>query len=668
MSRDTAYAAAAYCYAAVRYRSRKVAEAPLMVVKEDRRSGDYEWLDAHPLAERLDDPSPDFDMAELLARTQVYLDITGSALWVKDADQLGGLGRLTPFHGSEFTVRQTRQLIRGEFVITTNGSEETLPAARCIYFHELNPADWHTGTSLVDVVLGWLNLSTAARSTVRDLLGNALFPPVIIQADPTWNPDQDTFKEYQRGIEQYANPGNKGKPLVMLGGGSATVTSQRLKDLIPGDILDRVESVVSAVFGVPAVVLQFLVGLQNSPWSQMAEARRMCYEDTIEPLWKEYESRLTRQLLRAPLRSGGAPLDDDRTHSIRFDTSKVRGLQIDKSLQSQIAERIAPFSSINERRALVQLEPAEGEEYDEVPGKPAPAPAFGAPAGENEEGEADEAEEGEDEKAARTKRESKALDLKNLHWALFDESARSQELMWQLAVTRRIEEDRAAVAAIIERAGKSAAGPTERKDPPPPFGPADPEAVRRMIREITEHMDLESAVKWRAAVEPLISQGGRRAVERLVAQLGLSFDLLQPGLTDYTEREAAWLVTQVTDTTKQAIRDSLSAGLLEGESVPDLAKRIQESGTFARSRAELIARTESTRVTNGAAVESLQTYQRENGGTFKKEWLTANDSRVRDEHAAINGERVDLNAKFSNGLTAPGEPNCRCTVLTIMED
>src|SRR5690606_38817363 len=111
---------------------------------------------------------------------------------------------------------------------------------------------------------------------------------------------------------------------------------------------------------------------------------------------------------------------------------------------------------------------------------------------------------------------------------------------------------------------------------------------------------------------------------------------------------------QVTDTTKQGIRDALSAGLLEGESIPDMGKRIQESGTFARSRAELIARTESARVTNHAAVESLQHYAAETGARFSKEWLTAGDDRVRDEHAAIDGERVPLGSKFSNGLTAPG--------------
>lgn len=47
---------------------------------------------------------------------------------------------------------------------------------------------------------------------------------------------------------------------------------------------------------------------------------------------------------------------------------------------------------------------------------------------------------------------------------------------------------------------------------------------------------------------------------------------------------------------------------------------------------------------------------------MKSEWVTAGDSRVRDEHAAMNGEIVPFDSAFSNGQTIPGESdyNCRC--------
>jgi uncharacterized protein with gpF-like domain len=43
-------------------------------------------------------------------------------------------------------------------------------------------------------------------------------------------------------------------------------------------------------------------------------------------------------------------------------------------------------------------------------------------------------------------------------------------------------------------------------------------------------------------------------------------------------------------------------------------------------------------------------------------WLSARDSRVRDEHVELDGQEKDVDEAFSNGLQQPGEPNCRCTL------
>lgn len=59
------------------------------------------------------------------------------------------------------------------------------------------------------------------------------------------------------------------------------------------------------------------------------------------------------------------------------------------------------------------------------------------------------------------------------------------------------------------------------------------------------------------------------------------------------------------------------------------------------------------------------------GNKHTKIWKTAGDNLVRDSHAAIDGEEVDINALFSNGLKRPKDPNgrpeeiynCRCTIL-----
>jgi SPP1 gp7 family putative phage head morphogenesis protein len=51
-----------------------------------------------------------------------------------------------------------------------------------------------------------------------------------------------------------------------------------------------------------------------------------------------------------------------------------------------------------------------------------------------------------------------------------------------------------------------------------------------------------------------------------------------------------------------------------------------------------------------------------------KTWQATRDARTRPEHAAMHGETVTVDETFSNGEDAPGEPNCRCTLLFELSD
>ena len=63
----------------------------------------------------------------------------------------------------------------------------------------------------------------------------------------------------------------------------------------------------------------------------------------------------------------------------------------------------------------------------------------------------------------------------------------------------------------------------------------------------------------------------------------------------------------------------------------------------------------------------------ESGVLLDKEWISAEDAKVRPSHAEMNGMQVDMNQKFANGLRYPGDPlgsaseviNCRCTFLQV---
>ena len=145
--------------------------------------------------------------------------------------------------------------------------------------------------------------------------------------------------------------------------------------------------------------------------------------------------------------------------------------------------------------------------------------------------------------------------------------------------------------------------------------------------------------------------------------IGIAFDVTNPKVTEFVETRVGDLIKSISNTTKDALRATLKEGIELGESIPKLAKRVSEVYEDAKGyRATSIARTECQTAHNSGALNGY----RQSGVVEKKSWLTAGDERVRPEHAAMDGETVELDEPFSNGLMYPSEPNCRCTIIPIV--
>lgn len=83
------------------------------------------------------------------------------------------------------------------------------------------------------------------------------------------------------------------------------------------------QSVIAALSGVPAALLQFMVGLENgTSYAAYREARQQGYESVIIPMQAAIGEQLTWQLL--------SEYDDVKGASFIFDTSTVRVLQEDR--------------------------------------------------------------------------------------------------------------------------------------------------------------------------------------------------------------------------------------------------------------------------------------------------------------------------------------------------
>lgn len=132
-------------------------------------------------------------------------------------------------------------------------------------------------------------------------------------------------------------------------------------------------------------------------------------------------------------------------------------------------------------------------------------------------------------------------------------------------------------------------------------------------------------------------------------------------------KDKAWNSRHVTSAVTQAV--------LQGQTIPQLADAVAGIAAMDQRAAMKAAR---TAMTSAHSLGKLKGYGRaaDMGIDVKKQWLAALDSRTRGSHRHLDGEAVELDAEFSNGLQYPGDPdgpasevyNCRCTLVPVIGD
>ena len=125
----------------------------------------------------------------------------------------------------------------------------------------------------------------------------------------------------------------------------------------------------------------------------------------------------------------------------------------------------------------------------------------------------------------------------------------------------------------------------------------------------------------------------------------------------------------------QNVTSAITQGVLLGETVVAIARRILRTADMALSTALRTARTTVTGVEGAGRLASYETAQ-DLGVDVRKQWVAVNDDRTRDSHRRLDGEVADLDEEFSNGLRYPGDPNgpiseranCRCTLRRVLPE
>ncbi len=128
---------------------------------------------------------------------------------------------------------------------------------------------------------------------------------------------------------------------------------------------------------------------------------------------------------------------------------------------------------------------------------------------------------------------------------------------------------------------------------------------------------------------------------------------------------------------KKRVRSVLTQAVLQGESIPKIAKRLEEVTGGDHNAAIRNARTMMTGVQNAGRMDAFER-AKSMGIPVQKQWIATVDNRTRHWHRELDGVTVDIDKPFENTIGKimfPSDPdadganvyNCRCRMISSIK-
>ena len=204
-------------------------------------------------------------------------------------------------------------------------------------------------------------------------------------------------------------------------------------------------------------------------------------------------------------------------------------------------------------------------------------------------------------------------------------------------------------------------------------------------KAMAEYMDMHGIEEWELLFMPLFT--GLLAEQSVLwaETLGVGvWDIANPEVQVFIKDYAYKFADGLGTTTKTGLRGLVSSAQAEGWSINKLRDELGGIyGGWDKTRAEMIARTETIRSSNAGAVMSYQ-----QAGIEYKQWFTAQDGLVcgfcQEMHNKIVGvsenywamgdtmtvdvpdaKPISMVFSYEDVGAPPLHPNCRCTILAV---
>jgi len=158
---------------------------------------------------------------------------------------------------------------------------------------------------------------------------------------------------------------------------------------------------------------------------------------------------------------------------------------------------------------------------------------------------------------------------------------------------------------------------------------------------------------------------------------GRSIDFEQVVINYFATRQL--VLSNITESLANRISSAIEIGRSDNLTLQQIAKLVSDKFLpISRSRAALIARTETHNAASFASNSYHLQVQQDLGTKMLKQWVSANDERTRPSHSQASGQIVDMEESFIVGGVpmkyagdsaggAKNVVNCRCVIVYVDE-
>lgn len=695
--------------------------------KDDTGEGDVTIINNHPLLSCLETPFYTIDPAQMRAIWATHFLAYGNAFTVilrqgnkKGARAIG----LRPVHPERlvYVYLDAESLEPYEYEWRDrNGVRYRTPVEDMLHWKDLNVIDWLFGYPRGAAALGEIAADNEATEYSRQILTNDGTAGTIIEVDEPGITPESLEGAENRYRQKYVERGKRGTTQFMSGLKAVHVIGSPLKDMEFPALRKVTREDICAAFGVDPKICGFNDGPSHglSGGKQFFEARFRMIQQTIIPMVHTWEAHINHWLspefgnVFARLsRTGMAEMTEDEEetwgraqkslnfgHITREEARVMCGLPAEPDQGDTWAllnttniipvaretEAMDQAAALNNATIDATLNPKapvplDAGDSNQVAGERAPKGEKDAPGGNasDREGKGGATQKVDPKlpQSGKTKKpgtEARALTnivtrkavltppQRQSIWQHKDGLAMAEEIKYQTTAEVRLRAERTKVREILMSVRTSRA-----EHVPDPYLN---EALQRALRYYRAPQG-EFYKAWLADYAALIGATTQSVGQQFATVIGYNFSLQNPLIHQVITARSARLAQLVCKTTADAVTDAIHAARELSLSMSETADLIEASvygDEMNRSRAERIARTETIGAMNQAEMATAKL----SGVVTTKEWLTQGDDRVRDSHAAQDGEERSLDEAFSNGLQHPGDPdgdadetiNCRCTLL-----